>query len=309
MSEIDDPARTISALRALGLVGRAEFTAENQSILTYLREDGDLLHLFAYHFLYETRPGTTVDIVLPGSGTVHRIDPNTGTSALHRGVRTGDQRTVVTVTLAPGESALFTIDRSSPALESAPFEVTTLAELTRWGIAVESWDAGEDEIIIEDRGLGYETREIRPTTVVTRLESSDTDLRSWKDLAGVGPEVSGVGEYRARFELLLTEKPAGAIILDLGTTSGGLGSVSINGGVLHGFDTSRPVIDITSEVREGENEVVVRVSSSLNNRLLARGYYEDIPDMTLSLAGRNGTHQTSVRDHGLLGPVTIQHLA
>ncbi len=51
---IDDPAHTVDALRGLGVVGRAEFTRDNRSVLSHLREDGDLLHLYLYHFLYET---------------------------------------------------------------------------------------------------------------------------------------------------------------------------------------------------------------------------------------------------------------
>ena len=50
----------------------------------------------------------------------------------------------------------------------------------------------------------------------------------------------------------------------------------------------------------------VRVSSSLNNRLLARGYYDRVPDIALQLfGGGEGTQQTEPHDHGLLGPVRL----
>jgi hypothetical protein len=303
VSEIDDPAQTISALRALDVVGRAEFLDENRDVLTYLREDGELLHLFAYHFLYETGVDTTVEIALPGHGRVYRIDPNSGTAVPHRGVRIDGDRTVVAVLLAPGESALFTLDRSEAAESSERHDAVVLAEIDEWDIAVESWDAGEDELIVEDRGLGYVTREVRPRTAVTRLESASRALAPWRQLPGVGPEVSGVGEYRATFTL---DDVSGRIWLDLGSTAGGLGSVSVNGGAPRGFDTSRPVVDITDAARLGANEVTVRVSSSLNNRLIARGYYETFPDIALQFVGREGLHRTRVRDHGLLGPVTVQ---
>ena len=120
----------------------------------------------------------------------------------------------------------------------------------------------------------------------------------------VGPEVSGVGEYVAT--LTISDVLAGArYLLDLGSTAGGLGSVSINDGPLRGFDTSRPTVDVTADLRPGDNTVRVRVSSSLNNRLLARGYYDRIPDIGLQLFGQEGTQQTEPHDHGLLGPVRL----
>src|SRR3954463_8103125 len=39
VAEIEDPAGTVDALRGLGVVGRAEFTRENRSVLSHLRED------------------------------------------------------------------------------------------------------------------------------------------------------------------------------------------------------------------------------------------------------------------------------
>jgi hypothetical protein len=118
----------------------------------------------------------------------------------------------------------------------------------------------------------------------------------------VGPEVSGVGEYRSTVRL---DDLGGTLLLDLGSTAGGLGSVSINGRAARGFATSGPVIDVTDDLRAGDNTIQVRVSSSLNNRLLARGYYDRVPDIALQLFGGEGTQQTEPHDHGLLGPVRL----
>ena len=88
---------TVAALRGLGVRGRAEFAGDNRSVLTHLREDGDLLHLYAYHFLYET--GETD----AGRGRAARraarrtaIDGWTGAIRPHRGrPRHDGDRTVV----------------------------------------------------------------------------------------------------------------------------------------------------------------------------------------------------------------------
>ena len=75
-------------------------------------------------------------------------------------------------------------------------------------------------------------------------------------------------------------------MLDLGSTAGGLGSVRVNDGEPKGFDTSAPVVDVTEDLRPGDNTITVRVSSSLNNRLLARGYYDQVPDIMSEIAGK-----------------------
>lgn len=303
---IDDPSHTVSALRQMGVVGRAEFTQGNTNVLTHLREDGDLLHLYLYHFLYESGESVEVEVALPGLGAVHRIDGWAGTIHPHAGVRQDGERTLVTVTLAPGETALLTLDRSVVAgADSAPAEWETVTDLPEWAIAVESWDAGETQLITEDRGLGYETREVRPTTAVTRIEAGVGPLRPWQDIAEVGPEVSGVGEYAATLHLDRDPQPGQRYVLDLGSTGGGLGSLQVNASEAKGFDTSAPVVDVTEGLRAGDNTVMIRVSSSLNNRLLARGYYEDIPDIVTQWGNDPRMQTTEVHGHGLLGPVRL----
>jgi hypothetical protein len=307
VAAIDDPAETVSALRQLGVVGRAEFIRGNADVLTHLREDGELLHLYLYHFRYETGKPTEVEVTLPGIGAVHRVDGWTGDIRSQSGVRQDGDRSIVKVALVPGETALLTLDRSVMAApDSSPASLETVAEISDWTVAVESWDAGELRLITEDRGLGYQTREVRPTTAVTRIEAGTQTLRPWKDIPEIGPEVSGVGEYTATVHLDHQPAPRSRYVLDLGSTAGGLGSLRVNGGGALGFDTSSPAVDVTEDLRAGENSMTIRVSSSLNNRLLARGYYDQVPDILARASGAESRMQsTEVHDHGLLGPVRL----
>jgi hypothetical protein len=288
-------------------VGRAEFTSENRSVLTHLRQDGDLLHLYLYHFLYETSAPVEVEVALPGVGAVHRIDGYSGAVRPHSGVRRDGDRTVVTLSLNPGETALLTLDRSATAAPESPAASReTVAEISDWTIAVESWDAGELTLVTEDRGLGYQTREVRPTTAITRIEVGTGTLRPWKDIHEIGPEVSGVGQYTATLRLDHQPRDGHRYVLDLGSTAGGLGSLRVNDGEAKGFDTSSPVVDVTEDLRAGDNAVTIRVSSSLNNRLLARGYYDNVPDIVTRQSGVEPRMQTTeVHDYGLLGPVRL----
>ncbi len=307
VAEIDEPSGTVDALRDLGVGGRAEFVRPNQSVLTSIREDGDLLHLYAYNFLYETGQVERVELRLPDRGAAYRVDLSSGALRPHSGVAETPSGTVITVELAPGEVALLSLDRSQAPNPSAVAEPDVIVELDRWQIAVDSWDAGEPVVLTEDRGLGYVTREIKPTTLVTRLESSRTELVPWRDLDGVGPEVSGVGEYRATFTVAELD-PEVRYLLDLGSTCGGLGAVVVNDGRATGFDTSSPKVDVTDDLVRGANRVVIRVASSLNNRLLQRGYYDAVPDVMGMLTGQEAMQHTWVRDHGLVGPVRLLSL-
>ena len=178
--------------------------------------------------------------------------------------------------LGPGETAIMVIDEEAAdsLMETSPSSVRELALLNQWEIEVESWDAGEDEEVTEDRGLGYVTTEVRPTTDISTIKVSDSELKPWCELEEVGPEVSGVGEYRAVFTM-----PEECNLNELG----------------------RLIL-----VHSGKNEIVVRVSSSLNNRLIARGYYDDIFDViTLQVTGKQQLHQTTVKAYGLQGPVRL----
>jgi hypothetical protein len=70
------------------------------------------------------------------------------------------------------------------------------------------------------------------------------------------------------------------------------------------------VVDVTEDLRAGDNTATIRVSSSLNNRLLARGYYDSVPDIVAELSGRGDAMQsTDVHDHGLLGPVRLVRIS
>lgn len=303
VARVGSPAEIIAALGRLGVAGRARFVTDEQQVLTHLREDGDLLVLYTYHYLYETGTPTTVQVRLPGRGAAHRLDVWSGELRPAAAMPDGGS-TVVEIALAPGEVAIVVLDRAAEPLESPTPTQHVVSEVTGWSAAVESWDAGELEVITEDRGLGYETREVRPTTAVTRIEVGGTELLPWSELPGVGPEVSGVAEYRASVVLDGLET-GGRYLLDLGSTAGGLATVQMGDGPVRGVDTARPLVDVTTDLREGSNAIVVRVSSSLNNRLLARGYYDRVPDVAAMSQGVQRTQVTHVREHGLLGPVRL----
>ena len=223
VAEVDDPSATLAALRALGVAGRAEFTRENRSVLTHLREDGALLHLYAYHFLYETGEPTTVEIALPGVGAAHRIDAWTGDIHPHQGVRHDGERTLVTVALAPGEPALLTLDRSAQEAPASDPPTEGPSRRSPSGrSSVESWDAGEPDG--DQRGPRARLRDPRGAPDRRRSRRLDGgDDGPLRAVAGRSPRgrargVSGVGRVHRR-RCSSTTQPAGGTRVRA-TTSG-----------------------------------------------------------------------------------------
>ncbi len=304
--EVDQPNKTLTALRSLGVRGRAEFVHDNKSVLTHLREDGQRSHLFLYHFLYENGQETEVEVALQGEGAVFELDEQNGSLKPIAKTRHTGGCTMATVKLQPGESTIVTFDRTQEASPSDGPDWARLTDLTEWDLTVEDWDAGEVEVIKEDRGLGYVTEEHLPHTKVTSIAVGKTSLKPWSDIPSVGPTVSGIGRYSTRFSVTVNDPPL-RHLLDLGSTGGALGSVSINGSAPLGFDTSVPKVDVTDYIHEGQNELVVSVGSSLNNRLIARGYYSKPEPASRSAYGswKPGFDGLVVREYGLMGPVTL----
>lgn len=308
VTEVHQPSETVRQLRQLGVHGRAEFKGENRNILTHLRDDGHKSFLFVYHFLYETGKPTTVELTIDGEGAVYRVDPDCPT-VRPVSAKASAGRTKVALHLSPGETALLILDKKEPARTIQQAKVKTV-EVSDWNLVVESWGAGEIEEIKEDRGKGYETVEHRPHVKKTLIEVGPTPLVPWQKMEMVGKEHSGIGIYTSTFDLpsSFDESKATRAVLDLGSTSGGLGSVIINGSTPLGYDTAVPRVDATGHVRRGTNEVTVRVASSLNNRLLADGYYKR-PGRKSVVVGEwpPGDDGMRIRDYGLVGPVTLSY--
>lgn len=307
VSEVDDPADTVKTLRRLGIHGRAEFASENRNILTHLRDDGDKLYLFVYHFLYDNGKPTDVRLSVQGEGAVFRVDAD-GPSVRPISAAVEGGRTKVCLHLLPGETALLVIDCSETPKEMKPPKIEKIDLSDKWSLTVESWGAGEVKEIKEDRGLGYETVEHRPHVKVTKIEVGHTELRSWRQISQVGDEHSGIGEYTQTMNLPSTYDTSKRAVLDLGSTSGGLGSVRVNDSAPRGFDTAVPRVDVTGLLQPGENHLKIRVATSLNNRLMADGYYKRTGRKSLVVGEwPPGDDGLRVRDYGLIGPVTLAY--
>jgi hypothetical protein len=145
--------------------------------------------------------------------------------------------------------------------------------LKTWDLEIEDWDEGEKKTIVEDRGLGIVTREVYYETRKTPIPVGPTELKPWREIPAAGPAVSGVGRYTTRFTLPEGWHAGNGAILSIESTNGNSATLYVNGKKGSPFDFNRRKADITELLVPGENSITVEVSSTLNNRLLARNYH------------------------------------
>lgn len=292
--ETDIQADTIKILQELGVCPRAAFAGENKNILTCMRETEHETHLFVYNMLYTQEEAFTVSLKVAGGGKAYEADCWNGeikeVSAKEEG-----GRTVVSVTLNPGEATMLLFDRTEEAKELSQDRVYEKEiVLETWNLQVEDWNEGERREILEDRGLGIVTKEVYYETKKTVIDAGEVKTLSWKDIPAVGPEVSGVGYYTTKVVLPGDWSKENGAVLCIGSTGGCTAAVYVNGRKGRAYNINKRTVEIGDLLHAGENEIRVEVSSSLNNRLLERGYYDTALKNTMGLmaSANNGNAET-----------------
>lgn len=284
---LDSQSDTPEALAGLGIRPRAAFAASNPDVLTCMRQDGDHLHLYVYNMQYAREKDVPVTLQVQGAGHVAEVDCWNGTEAPAPSYCAKDGITSIDTVLAPGQARMFVIDLAAGEGENeVAEEVIQTYDLPTWTLTVEDWDAGEKTEIVEDRGLGIVTHEFEIPTKKTLLPPVETALVPWKDIPGVGPTVSGVGTYRTSVDLPDDFQPDAneKAYLTVGSTNGCTYAIYVNGEKAAVPDYNGRRTEITPLLHTGENEILVEVSTTLNNRLIARGYYDSSVGMSLQLA-------------------------
>lgn len=293
--ETDVQADTVSMLRELGVEPRAAFAADNKNILTCMRQTETETNFFVYNMLYAEEMPATVTLKMSGGGRPYEADCWNGKISEISG-KSLDGATEVTLTLNPGEATMLIFNRKETARE-LPADRTYGKEipLRRWNLIVEDWNQGDRKEIMEDRGLGIVTKEVYYETKKTKIDAGIVETVPWKDIPAIGPEVSGVGYYTTMVELPADWSEADGAELVIGSTNGCTAAVYVNGEKAGVYNINRRTVEIGDFLRGGNNEIKVEVSSTLNNRLLARGYYDTSMQTTLHLmAGANNANMDAV---------------
>ncbi len=359
VTEISDQSKTKEALSVLGILPRAAFAEENKNILTFMRTEEDTDYLFVYNYIYTQTKESVVKLDIEGCGKPYRIHCWTGTKEEVAVYEQKNGRTQVEVALKPGEATIFALHKkekdarhavscnadtlylengtySIAATKSGTYEVVfsdgtrikkqvSVPEnifLDAWELVVEDWNEGDKVIITEDRGLGIVTKEVYYKTKKTRISVGKTALKSWKEMSQVGEEVSGVGYYTVTVKLPPDWSEKNRAILKLESTNGNSAAVYVNGQKAPAFDFDRLAVDISAFLVHDENTIQVEVSSTLNNRLISRKYYEEkanpmaLPGSAIAGMGEeamqesiselfSGFPKAVVQDYGMTGKAEL----
>ena len=311
--EIDGAENALAALRELGVEPRVRFARQDRNILPFLRDEDGLKLAYFYNMMFTEKKAHTFTAEIEGAGVPYAIDCWTGDVEKVAAYAIKDGRTVLTITLKPGEARMYAVDTNEkpegfiadtdacfalvkdgktfiaanrsgrysvtmPCGRVKQYDVTAPADIKipAWELKVESWDAGKRVDIIEDRGLGYVTTETYYETDKTVIDAGTVKAESWKDIPAVGAEVSGVGFYTAKVTVPDNWADGTIAVLDIPTTSGEPAAVFVNGVKAPAVDMANPSVNITGLLKPGENEIKIEVTTTLTNRLIARGYYANM---------------------------------
>ena len=292
---VDSCEDALSALAELGVSPRAENVEANHKILTNMRKAEDATYLYAYHYMYEDEEAYSGQIAVEGTYQPYILDTWSGEVSKVTDAVCENGKTVLNVTLEPGETAMYILNPAEEAVQEEVPQSGEEIELTNWTLTVDSYTPGDKvERTEENEETGVTTTEVTYETNHTDIEAGElTELVPWKDMESVGDGVSGVGTYTTTFTLPDDfDKENSALTFKADSFNYGTAMITVNDQMVSvNMDTGKA--DITKAAVPGENTITVRVTSSLCN--VVRGFE---PVFWI-------TPETEAADYGMTGKTVL----
>ena len=308
--ELDNQADTFQTLQGAGILPATAYDAPNKNLLTHTKDEEGKKYVFVYNMMYLEEAPISFRLKIEGTGRLYKVDcwnaeveeigcftqkdgytetdvtmaPGAGviyiletTAAAGLHAEKADCKVVICddrLIAKPEKSGTYKLELSDGTQKTITAEVSGDIEIPVWNLTVEDWNEGERKEIIEDRGLGIVTHEFYYETTKTPIEVGKTELKPWREIPAVGEQVSGVGYYTAKVTLPAEWSQEDGAYLKIGYANKCTVAVYVNGKKARAVDIDELTADVSELLVPGENEIKVEVSSTLNNRLIARGYYE-----------------------------------
>jgi len=202
---------------------------------------------------------TTADELVTSGGRVFIRDSEAGTYA---------------TTLSDGHVVHTTIGASPAAVDLTDVD---------WNLSAQTWAPASTYGTTGTAGAA---------TAVSTVEVALEGLTAWPDIPAL-TDASGIGTYSTTFDLPSDYSGSVGTVLDLGEVMDSF-TLEINGEEVPFVNQLRASVDVGSYLKAGENDITVRVATTLRNKLRTL-------DTTI------GTRPK--QQYGLIGPVTLTSLA
>lgn len=272
------PAENLaSSLEALGLAPRTQVVA-SRIWYTYWREDAKegKSYVFVYNDAWDSEfaaGGSNGSVTFETTGVPYFYDAWTGETNKISAYEQTNGRTTIDISLAGNQSTIIGFhhnetatheERSKPSqgqrhnykIQQTPnesSETLPIQNITSWNLTIESWSAPEDL-------FASQTQSHKANTTWEL-----TELKPWNAISDSLFNVSGRGFYATTLTWPpANEREAEGALLDLGAVSN-TARAWVNGEQLPSLDPTHAVADISGFLREGENEILVVVATTLGN--------------------------------------------
>lgn len=270
------PAENLSAsLQSLGFAPRTKVVAD-RIWYTYWREDEQAAksYIFVYNDAWDSELGlgsSNGSVTFETTGVPYFYDAWTGESRPVRDFQQIDGCTTIPLVLAGNQSTIIGFHHNESATSheqknphrpsatrgwSEPFQSSAPAKsqqaLSSWTLTIESWTAPED--------IYADQTESAKSNSTWELSS----LKPWNEISDSLFNVSGRGFYNTTFSWPLTGDDCEGAVLDLSAIIN-TARVWVNGHQLPPLDPTHAIADISEQVKDGDNEVLVVVATTLGN--------------------------------------------
>lgn len=278
---------------------------------TTVEENAELAEGETYMRHYDESTAVSIDttISVEGNYVPYKIDTWTGEAEKVADYSAEDGRTVIPVSLDSGDTALYafkpaeentektiaatTADETAivdgklavRAFASGTYETelsdgtTVSSDITvsepismtegKWNLTVEDWKPGELLTRTEEKE-DYTTTEYTYDTSKETIDVEMEGLKTWNEIDEIGADVSGVGYYSTTFTLPEGFTADNGAYLDLGKLESSA-RVIVNGTDAGDVNLDRARIDVSELLKDGENTLEIRISTTLTNRVLSLG--------------------------------------
>jgi glycosyl hydrolase family 106( putative alpha-L-rhamnosidase) len=252
----------------------------NEGMVTPPNEPGNL---------FEPAEGKTFDqeVHLQGDGKPYRMDAWTGKITPIENFAATKDGVTFHLNIAPDDAAIVAISTSSLGIAPTAPKAGTVASLpapinlthSKWHLSVEDWQPANE----------YATTGRKATETRKEVKQLDIEeLKPWPQIPLL-KDVSGIGTYTVGINLPSGWKIGTGARLDLGEVFDSF-TLSVNGSNVPVNQISATV-EIGPYLHAGANTLVVRVATTLNNRLSSL-------DPAVAKRGL-------IQEYGLIGPVVL----